>query len=218
MTAPDRSDLFLSRDAVRAIDRRAMAAGVPGPVLMENAARGVVDLLVALRLPGPVAVVCGKGNNAGDGFAIARHLHLLEIPVHIEAVVPAAALTGDAATAYAPLPVLRIPIFNAADGGLPTRLRRCAWILDALLGTGSAGPPRPDYAAAINTINETRSPARRVLAIDLPSGLNPETGSPQTPTTHADHTTTFVAGKQAFQNPGSAEYTGLVHVIPVGWR
>src|SRR5947209_17146046 len=92
----------LSRAEVREIDRRAIEEyAVPGVVLMENAGRGCVEVLAELGRQGPVVIVCGKGNNAGDGFVIARHLDLRHIPVKLLLLGPPDELRGDAAVNYA---------------------------------------------------------------------------------------------------------------------
>jgi NAD(P)H-hydrate epimerase len=206
------SPISLSRDAVRAIDAQAIARGIPGPVLMENAARGTVELLTALGITGPVGVVCGKGNNAGDGFAIARLLSVRCVPVHLEMLFDPSHLSGDAAIAFAPLADSAVPRFGF-DRDTLSRLRCCEWVVDALLGTGTRGPIGPPFDAAIETINRAK---RRVLAVDLPSGLDCDTGLPLGPTVCAAHTATFVARKLGFDNPASLAFTGKVHVIDIG--
>lgn len=181
---------------------------------MENAARGAVELLLSLGMYGPVAVVCGKGNNAGDGFAMARLLHEVGVPVAVELVCDPAELAGDAAIAFAPLAQLGIPLYPR-DDQMVARLRRCAWIVDALLGTGASGAVRPPFDRAIEAINAA---GRKVLALDLPSGLDCDTGLPLGPVVVADHTATFVAYKRGFLDPSSRRYTGRVHVLPIGVR
>src|ERR671922_618219 len=95
------SATFLSRAEVRELDRRAIEEyGVPGVVLMENAGRGVAELLLSLGVHGPVAVCCGKGNNGGDGFVIARHLDNRNVPVRVLLFARPEELTGDAAVNY----------------------------------------------------------------------------------------------------------------------
>lgn len=202
----------LSRAEVRDYDRRAIAAGVPGIVLMENAGGGAARLLVSLGLSGPVGIVCGKGNNAGDGFVIARHLTDMGLSPHVFLLADPVELTGDAAVAFAPLLRLGIPCHPVADD-LAARLAECAWVVDALLGTGTQGEVRPPFAAAIEGINRCGRP---VLAVDLPSGLDCDTGLPLGPTVRATHTATFVARKLGFDNPASAPFTGRVHVLAIG--
>src|SRR5262245_25330662 len=101
----------LSRAEVREVDRRAIHEyGMSGLVLMENAGRGCVDVLCELKCNGPVVVVCGKGNNAGDGFVIARHLDLRHVPVKVVLLGHPDDLRGDAASNYAILARYSVPI------------------------------------------------------------------------------------------------------------
>jgi NAD(P)H-hydrate epimerase len=93
------------------------------------------------------------------------------------------------------------------------QLARCTWIVDALLGTGATGAPRGSFAEAIRRLNA--APALR-LAVDLPSGLNCDTGLPGEPTVRAHHTCTFVAPKTGFSSPAAIEYLGHVHVVDIG--
>src|SRR6266566_4877690 len=101
----------LTRAQVRELDRRAIEEyGVPGIVLMENAGRGAAELLLALGARGPVVICCGKGNNGGDGFVIARHLDNHGIPVRILLFAPPEDLSGDAAINYRIVERSRLPI------------------------------------------------------------------------------------------------------------
>src|SRR5579871_3246483 len=96
-----RAERYLSRDEVRAIDRRAIDEfGVPGVVLMENAGRGVAELLRALGIHSGASICCGKGNNGGDGFVIARHLDAIGVPVRVLLFARPEDLRGDAAVNY----------------------------------------------------------------------------------------------------------------------
>jgi len=164
-----------------------------------------------------VAVVCGKGNNAGDGFVIARHLDLRGIVVRVVLLGAPGELRGDAAANFAILAKCGVPIgdlsaaFEAAT--FDAQLAGCEWIVDALLGTGTTGAPRPPLDAAIRRMNA--APAKR-LAVDLPSGLDCDTGEPSDPTVRADHTCTFVAEKPGFANPAAAECLGRIHVLDIG--
>ena len=138
----------LSREEVREIDRLAMEQyRIPGIVLMENAGRGCVDMLCQLGVQGPVAICCGRGNNAGDGLVIARHLDLRGYPVRLLFWSDPAELTGDAGLNYEiascaalPLTVFRPPHDRAQ---LAQQLDGVDWVVDALLGTerrASRGP------------------------------------------------------------------------------
>lgn len=216
MPAP--SEVYLSRDEVRSIDRIAIDDyGLPGIVLMENAGRGAAAVLLARGCSGPVAICCGKGNNGGDGFVIARHLDLAGCVVRLLLTCPVAELTGDARInaevaqhSGIPLQFVSNPPDSAA---IDAHLAGAEWIVDALLGTGTQGTIREPFAAVIEAIS--RSPAR-VLAVDLPSGLDADTGQPLGPCVRADLTATFVARKRGFAQLAAAEWLGDVHVIDIG--
>lgn len=209
---------ILSRSQVREVDRRAIEDyGISGLVLMENAGRGVVDKLFQFGITGPVVVCCGKGNNAGDGFVIARHLDLRYATVRVLLLADPTELAGDARINFEILAKTDVPItfvsgefdvdrFSAEFAG-------AGWIVDALLGTGSHGDPRFPFDQAIDAINATK--CRRV-AVDLPSGLDSDTGVAGNPTIRADHTCTFVAAKRGFVVAGAERYTGVVHVLDIG--
>jgi NAD(P)H-hydrate epimerase len=207
----------LTRAEVREVDRRAIDEwGVAGLVLMENAGRGTADVLGQLGCRGEVAIVCGKGNNAGDGFVVARHLDLRGIGLKVVLLASPESLRGDAAANYAIVKRSGIDMVELAAWDSATfdaALLGAEWIVDALLGTGAAGPPRPPLDEAIRRLNA--APGHR-LAIDLPSGLDADTGEPAEPTVRADHTCTFVAPKVGFANPRAAPYLGQVHVVDIG--
>jgi NAD(P)H-hydrate epimerase len=208
----------LSRQQVRSIDGRAIDEyGMTGLVLMENAGRGCVDVLCRLGCRGPVAIACGKGNNAGDGFVIARHLDLRGIAVKCLLLGAPAELRGDAAANYAVASKAGIPLVDLSGPWdarrFETELVGAEWIVDALLGTGAAGAPRAPWDDAIRRINASSA---KKLAVDLPSGLDCDTDVPAQPTFRADHTCTFVARKIGFDNPAAAEYLGVVHVLDIG--
>jgi NAD(P)H-hydrate epimerase len=211
--------VFLSREQVRAIDRRAIEEfGVPGVVLMENAGRGAAEVLLSLGARGPVVVCCGKGNNGGDGFVIARHLDNRTVPVRVLLFARSEELTGDAALNYEI--VRRSGIPNDVRGDQPVdgdALRRdfaaAEWVVDALFGTGLAGAVRPPFDAVIGAINASGA---KVLAVDIPSGLDCDTGEPLGATVRAQHTVTFVALKKGFAQPAAREWVGEVHVADIG--
>lgn len=208
----------LSRQQVRSIDRRAIDEyGLSGLVLMENAGRGCADVLCRLDCRGPVAIVCGKGNNAGDGFVIARHLDLRGIAAKCLLLGATGELRGDAAANYAIAVKSQLRLIDLSGTWDAARFAReltgAEWIVDALLGTGASGPPRPPWDEAIRLMNASTA---KKLAVDLPSGLDCDTGVPAEPTFRADHTCTFVARKIGYGNPAAAEFLGIVHVLDIG--
>lgn len=209
---------FRTREQAQAVDRLAVERlGLSSCVLMENAGRGLADLLARLGARGPVAILCGPGNNGGDGLVLARHLTLREVPVRVALCAEPARLGGDAGLnwhvwrqANAALEIFADPLDAAR---LAAWLNGAEWIVDALLGTGARGEPRGVIAGAIAAANA--SPARR-LAVDLPSGLDCDTGRPAAQTIRADETATFFAPKAAFAQAEARRYTGRIHVLDIG--
>lgn len=210
--------LAFTREQSRRVDQVAIQEyGFHGLVLMENAGRGVADVLCTLGIAGPVVICCGKGNNAGDGFVIARHLDLRGYPVRVLLWAQPEELLGDAAANFAILAKTDVPIevFGAEldEARLSSLLSGAAWIVDALLGTGSRGEPRPPLDAVIDRINASDA---RKLAVDLPSGLDCDTGQPAQHTIRAAETCTFVTSKVGFSASAAAPYVGRVHVLDIG--
>lgn len=192
--------------------------GVPSIVLMENAGRGAAELLLALGVRGPVVICCGKGNNGGDGLVIARHLHLADVPVQVLLLADEAELAGDARVNFEIVRRLRLPVRCVLDpvleeSEIAALLADADWIVDALLGSGLTGPARPPYDRMIELINASQRP---VFAVDIPSGLDADTGQPLGPTIRAQHTATFAALKTGFLRPESTPWTGQVHLLHIG--
>jgi NAD(P)H-hydrate epimerase len=207
----------LSRDQARDLDRRSInELGMPGVVLMENAGRGIAELLQSLGALGPVAVLCGRGNNGGDGFVIARHLDNANIPVRVSMFSPPEKLTGDALVNYRVLIAGGVPVEVLLDPGesaFSRQLQDADWIVDALFGSGQRGALRSPFDRVVRAMNSARRP---ILAVDVPSGLDCDTGAPQGDTVRATHTATIAAPKKGFSAPGAAAWTGIVHVIDMG--
>ena len=215
-----------STDILQEIDRRAVAEyGMHSLVLMENAGRGVADLLCAYGINGPVVICCGRGNNGGDGLVIARHLDLRGFDVTVYCWHPPTQWRGDPAANYHIARAGEIAVRQCLPGdsalreaddhgadAMPTvtptefrrSLRSADWIVDALLGTGAKGDPRPPYDQAIYAINDASS--GQVMAVDLPSGLDADSGVPGNPTVRADVTATLVAEKLGFADPCAGNF------------
>jgi NAD(P)H-hydrate epimerase len=204
----------ISRAQARTLDRRAVEEfGMTSVMLMENAGRGVADRLCDLGIAGPVIVCCGQGNNGGDGFVVARHLDLRRYSVRVLLAGDPEKLEGDAALNFRVLAKSGVPLWRLVLDQLEAELAGAAWVVDALLGTGSTGEPRPPYDQLIDAINAQRAP---VLAVDLPSGLDCDTGQAARHTIRAAHTCTFVAQKPGFLVPGASAYTGHIHILDIG--
>ena len=211
----------LSRDEVRAIDRCAIETiGVAGEVLMENAGRQGADaverLLGGAAAGRSVAIVAGAGNNGGDGLVMARHLALRGARVVTFLVARPEKLTGEAATNYHVACKLGLEIRQLAGdelAGLAGELAKFDAVVDAVGGTGIRGPLRGDSAVAVEQINAA---ARPVVAVDIPTGMDCDTGEAPAPTVRAAMTVTFVARKKGFDAPGADAYTGEVRVADIG--
>lgn len=210
----------LSRDEVRAVDGAAMRAfGIPGIVLMENAGRNAAELVNTLWPHGSVVILCGRGNNGGDGCVMARHLDRLGRDVRVVLAATLESVTGDAAVnlnvvirSGIPVTVLVEEDASAWDVAIGT----AAVVVDALLGTGASGEPRGPVAAAIDAVNRAKHRGAGVFAVDIPSGLDCDTGETANRCVRADHTGTFVARKVGFAPVSAGAATGAVHVLDIG--
>jgi len=212
---------YLSRAEVREFDRRAIQEfGIPGAVLMENAGAGAARHVLALlgARPARVAIACGSGNNGGDGYVVARHLAIAGCEVELFSTCAASALRGDAALQRGIVERMGLAVRAlGTESELETfahTLATCDASIDALLGTGAVGPPRADVAAVIERLNAARKAP--CIALDLPSGLDCDTGEVPGSAVRAALTVTFVALKLGFRNPRAATYLGRVEVVGIG--
>jgi hydroxyethylthiazole kinase-like uncharacterized protein yjeF len=213
----------LSRERMRAFDAHAMSAcHVPGIVLMENAGRGAADVVGRDVLGGDAAgarvgVVCGTGNNGGDGFVVARRLLGAGARVDLWLVGDRARVKGDAArnlAAFEGVGGVIHPLANDADFAvLAETLSHVAVVVDALFGTGLDRDIDGVYARAIDAINASK---RAVVAIDLPSGLDANTGRVFGVCVSAERTVTFAHYKLGLLTPNGARLAGRVHVVDIG--
>ncbi len=220
----------LTREQIREIDRAAIEDyGIPGVVLMENAGRNAAKLIAdyfptwsnpkepqasACATPGKhvVCIFCGPGNNGGDGFVIARHLSIAGFRVEIVLLADAERLTPDTRINQDIARKMRISIHSFSVEQAEDLIGRAQVVVDAMLGTGFAGQVRPPMDRAIELINAADHALK--VAVDVPSGLDCNTGEPAAATIRADLTVTFVAPKVGFAS--AAEYTGKVLVADIG--
>jgi NAD(P)H-hydrate epimerase len=206
-------------DRMRAIDRWAIdEQGVPGLDLMERAGTGVARAVERLAPDGPVAVVCGKGNNGGDGLVVARVLREAGRRVRVACVAPPQDFGGDALVNLERLPG-EPPVQLPPGAGLPVAGQRTAIVegdavvVDALLGTGFSGSPHGVVAEAIAAINDAGAP---VVSVDVPSGVDASTGMAAEPAVRATLTVTFHLAKPGLWiRPGKA-YAGEVQTLDIG--
>ncbi len=186
----NRPTAIYSAAQVRALDAwEVEKRHVPSYTLMTRAAEGALKILRA-RWPQArrVAVVCGAGNNGGDGYVLARLAKAAGLDALVLAATPPDRLTGDARRAQAEW----LAAEGAAHPFAADALTGCDVIVDGLLGIGLSGAPRPETLAVIRAINAA---ARPVLALDLPSGLDADTGVVHQAAVRAELTVCFVALK-----------------------
>jgi NAD(P)H-hydrate epimerase len=215
------TETYLTRSQSRDIDRIAIDDyGIPGIVLMENAGRNAAEIIRArwcADADATVAIVCGRGNNGGDGFVIARHLTNRGIQTSILLTATADSLEGDALTNYKIARRMQIPKFRFATrdeiASNRNHLSRATVVVDAILGTGFHGNVRPPLDEAIRAINENEA---TVVAIDVPSGLDCDTGRPSNATVRATMTITFVAKKAGFRDATARDYCGEIQIADIG--
>lgn len=188
ITAPNNS--LYSTNQVYALDAAAIASGIPGIQLMKRAGRAAFDLLIE-RFPAPelISVYCGAGKNGGDGYVLAALAAQRKVPVQVIQLTSGDKLTGEARAAYEFAVQEQVAMVPFADAIAPT----AGVIVDALLGIGLQGDVRPAFAAAIAHINASGLP---VLAVDIPSGLNGDTGASHGAVINASLTLTFIGIKR----------------------
>ena len=184
------SPLLYTAAETYALDAAAIASGIPSIQLMKRAGRAAYDLLLA-RFPVPtrVTVYCGAGKNGGDGYILAALAAQRLVPVQVIQLAPADKLTGETRQAYEFALQEGVPMQDFASASLPDD----GVIVDALLGIGLRDAPRAEFAAAIEQINATGLP---VLALDIPSGLNADTGAVAGAVVNATLTISFIATKR----------------------
>ncbi len=204
----------------RQLDQLAEQSGVPSIVLMENAALRLAEVVqqhFELDPPKRIVVVCGKGNNGGDGLALARHLHNIGFAVQAFLLADPNELKGDAAVNFRAATHLGVPVQPLPSAEhlhhLVEPLRHADLVVDALLGTGIAGEVRGIYADAISLLNEH---APRILAVDVPSGINSDTGEVCGIAVRADATVTLGAIKLGLMLFPAADYVGDLFVGSLG--
>lgn len=211
---------ILNSRQIREVDRLTIEKiGIPGTTLMENAGIQVVQImeenfkqLSSLR----IAIVCGKGNNGGDGFVIARQLYMRGIVPHVYIVCDPEEIQGDARINlnilrnYGDIPLIEIP---GPSSNHSLELDSYHVIVDAILGTGLTAPVEGFLAQVIETINQ--SPAE-VVAVDMPSGLFADEYRPVDTAVYADLTVTFTAPKPGLLLGEAYSYTGNLYTVAIG--
>jgi NAD(P)H-hydrate epimerase len=212
VTLPGWLDELYVAEEMQAADAHAIEeVGVPSLELMERAAEGLARAVGEVAETGPVRVVCGPGNNGGDGLAAARLLRQEGHEVEVIAVAPLEKVGGDARANLERLP--GDPPRECADGLSADALAGSGAVLDAMLGTGFAGEPRDSVARSIAAINEQSAP---VVACDVPSGVDGSSGEVAAEAVRAAVTATFHAPKVGLYVAPGAFYAGAVRVVEIG--
>ena len=203
---------YLTAAQMREADRRCIAdIGIPGAVLMNNAGVAVFRHITA----GPVGIVCGKGNNGGDGYVVARLALLAGFETRVVVLAERASIMGDAFTflrAYENLGGAVTFASTSEDAReAVAALAGSAVLVDAILGTGISGEVRGVARAAIDAW-----PEGHCIAVDLPSGMDADTGGPCGACIRADLTVTFQFPKVGFRNRDAAAWLGELIVADIG--
>jgi ADP-dependent NAD(P)H-hydrate dehydratase / NAD(P)H-hydrate epimerase len=200
----------LDADEMRAVDRWAIQdQGVPSLQLMETAGRAVAEAAAEIAASSRAAVVCGKGNNGGDGLVAARALRELGFEVDALLLAPGDQLSDDARA--------NLERFDGArqvdPGEIASAIQGAGVVVDAIFGTGFAGTPRDPAASAIEAMNDADAP---VVATDVASGVNAANGEVEGHAVAADITVTFHAPKLGHWVAPGKEHSGEVRVAPIG--
>ncbi len=212
--------IVLTRDQVRSADKAAVERyHIAGIVLMENAGRNAAAIIRDLYGQSDSALICcGPGNNGGDGCVIARHLHNAGWSVRLLVTGDVPRMTPDMKANFAIVEAMGLERTIALDSrgqrAIARSIRAHEILIDALLGTGFRGIVRSPTAELIETINSVEKHA--MVAIDVPSGLDCDTGAPSNATIKADLTITFVAAKIGFTKNVAAPFVGRVEVADIG--
>lgn len=206
----------LSPTEMQQVDKATIEAGIPGIILMENAAHRVVEYIAEKFAPVAeqrIVIVCGKGNNGGDGLAVARLLYVLYKPLELRVVlIPAPEeLQGDAAAALRMMRAAGLEEYREFG----PEMRTATLVIDAVLGTGLKGPANGPALNAIREMNLSFPLARR-LAIDIPSGLAGDSGTPPGEYFRTDATVTFTAPKVCHAMPPASGLMGDLRIAPIG--
>ncbi len=214
----------MTRQQVRDFDAQAIGTlGIPGAVLMENAGRGCAEVIAEMMDTAgtkKVTLFCGCGNNGGDGFVIARHLHNLGFEPLTVLCGLEQKLTPDARTHYEILGRMKLPVIHLdlSKSEILHQVRTAAagssLAVDALFGTGLKEELSCPYIQVITAINALHIP---ILSVDIPSGLDCDAGIPLPVCIKAAATVNFVAAKTGFfAHPGTMEIIGDLYIASIG--
>ena len=214
--------LILTSQQARLADQRAVEQwGMSSLVLMENAGRGAAASLCEQEPSAQrIIILCGKGNNGGDGLVMARHLHLRSRDVQVILLDAPSSFSKDMLTNFHLVEKCDIPTHfldtNVSPDCAAQLDQVCLpadCIVDAMLGTGTSGAPRPPLDLVIRWINQLSIPT---ISLDLPSGMNCDTGAILVDAVQADRTYTFAAAKPGLLLPSAAPHVGQLEILDIG--
>ncbi len=212
---------IVTANQMQRMDRETIDSfGIPGRVLMENAGRGATQAFlhhIYKQGPGRIGVLAGRGNNGGDGFVMARYLSQKNIDVTVFLLSTSDKVTGDAADNLKLLKASNVKVVEIPDKehfiARQSHMRHIPYWIDALLGTGLKSDVKGYFRQVIEFVNALQRP---VFAVDIPSGLNANTGQPCGVCIHASATATFAFAKIGHVVYPGATYCGDVEVIDIG--
>ena len=213
--------ILVTASEMQEMDRRTIeTGGIPGIELMENAGRGAFQFMLDYfpeATQSNIGIIAGKGNNGGDGFVIARYLAEKGVQVTVYLLADSKTVKGDAAVNFKLLAPLGIPIVEMPDEKTFSKYKDAMqhvelWV-DAILGTGLKSDVKGYYRDVIQFINSLEKP---VLAVDIPSGLNSDTGQPCGACIQARATATFAFAKTGHILQPGAAFTGSLKIVDIG--
>lgn len=211
-------DLVVTAKEMAEIDRTTIEdIGIPGMVLMENAGAKIVAVIraeIGETAGKSVFVACGKGNNGGDGYVVARYLLNQGAAVKLLLTADPKSLKGDAAQNYQILQKLGGNFLTTRNDEWRQACASADLIVDALLGTGVTGALKTELAEIVTQINQASA---KVVAVDLPTGMNTDTGAVSGECVQADHTVTMGHLKRGLLFSPGREKAGKVHVADIGF-
>ena len=202
---------------VRRLDQRAIRDyGIPALLLMENAGRSVSDVISREYEPCKVLIFAGKGNNGGDGLVVARHLKNRGYAVQVALLEDPAGLKADPLQNFSIIQKMNIPwvlLAAAPQEKIAAYCQRTNLVVDAIFGVGIHRPVRGIYKKAIGAINKSRRP---VVSIDMPSGLDTDTGRVHGAAVRATLTVTLSLPKLGLFKGEGPRYAGRIEVADIG--
>ena len=208
----------MTASEMRGLDERATKEfGIPSLLLMENAGRGIAELIFNLRTARRVSILCGKGNNGGDGFVIARHLVNRGILVKVILCAPSEEIKGDAKLNFDIVSKMKIPHQEISgsieEARLAADFQNADLIVDAIFGVGLSAPLEKSFAKIVTLLNHS---GRDVLAVDIPSGLHADTGEVLGVACVSRMTATLGLPKKGLFAGEGPKHAGRVLVIDIG--